>query len=49
LVRQRCPDELTQSLPLLEPRRTELLGVVVESMYKFYWLVDGLKAAGFEV
>jgi hypothetical protein len=26
-----------------------LLGVVVESTYNWYWLVDGLKAAGFEV
>jgi transposase len=49
LVSRRCPNELTQILPLLEPHRGELLGVVVESTYNWYWLVDGLKAAGFEV
>lgn len=49
LVSRRCPNELAQILPLLEPYRGELLGVVVESTYNWYWLVDGLKAAGFEV
>ncbi|WP_223457391.1 IS110 family transposase [Pseudomonas sp. A-R-26] len=49
LVSRRCPNELTQILPLLEPHRAELLGVVVESTYNWYWLVDGLKTAGFEV
>ena len=49
LVSRRCPNELAQILPLLEPHRGELLGVVVESTYNWYWLVDGLKAAGFEV
>ncbi|WP_283190185.1 hypothetical protein [Pseudomonas sp. PMCC200344] len=39
-------NELTQILPLLEAHRAELLGVVVEETYKWYWLVDGLKAAG---
>ena len=27
----------------------ELLGVVVESTYNWYWLVDGLQEAGFDV
>jgi transposase len=49
LLSRRCPNELTKILPLLEPHRAELLGVVVESTYNWYWLVDGLKAAGFEV
>ncbi|WP_244858222.1 IS110 family transposase [Pseudomonas sp. PP3] len=49
LISRRCPNELTQILPLLEPHRGELFGVVVESTYNWYWLVDGLKAAGFEV
>ncbi|MGF6487788.1 IS110 family transposase [Pseudomonas frederiksbergensis] len=49
LLSRRCPKELTKILPLLEPHRAELLGVVVESTYNWYWLVDGLKAAGFEV
>ncbi|WP_237150779.1 MULTISPECIES: IS110 family transposase [unclassified Pseudomonas] len=49
LVSRRCPNELTPILSLLEPHRAELVGVVVESTYNWYWLVDGLKAAGFEV
>ena len=31
------------------PYRDELAGVVVESTYNWYWLVDGLKALGFDV
>jgi transposase len=34
---------------LLEPHRVELVSVVVESTYHWYWLADGLKDAGFEV
>jgi transposase len=49
LVSRRCPNELTQILPLLERHRAELLGVVVDSTYNWYWLDDGLKAAGLEV
>ncbi|WP_157016099.1 IS110 family transposase, partial [Pseudomonas batumici] len=49
LVSRRCPNELALIIGLLEPHRTELLGVVVESTYNWYWLVDGLKTAGFDV
>ena len=31
------------------PWREDLAGVVVESTFNWYWLVDGLKAAGFTV
>jgi transposase len=34
---------------LLEPYRDDLVGLVVESTYNWYWLVDGLMDAGFEV
>jgi transposase len=34
---------------LLAPHRDELAGVVVESTYNWYWLVDGLMAAGHNV
>jgi transposase len=49
LVSRRCPNDLGKILALLEPYRSEVAGVVVESTYNWYWLVDGLKAAGFEV
>lgn len=49
LLSRRCPNDLTRILNCLEPHRSELQGVVVESTYNWYWLVDGLQAAGFEV
>jgi transposase len=49
LVRRRCPNDLQRILALLAPYRDDLAGVVVESTYNWYWLVDGLMAAGFEV
>jgi transposase len=49
LCRRRVPNELGMVLALLEPHRAELAGVVVESTYNWYWLVDGLQAAGYRV
>jgi len=49
LASRRCPNDLAKIVMLLEPHRAELQGVVVESTYNWYWLVDGLKEAGFEV
>jgi hypothetical protein len=34
---------------LLTPYRDSLVGLVVESTYNWYWLVDGLMDAGFTV
>jgi transposase len=45
----RYPNELPIILEALQPYREELVGVVVESTYNWYWLVDGLMAAGFRV
>ena len=49
LCKRRVPNELATVLALLEPYRAELAGVVVESTYNWYWLVDGLQAAGYRV
>lgn len=49
LVHRRCPNDLPTILAVLEPHRPELAGVVVESTYNWYWLVDGLQAAGYTV
>lgn len=49
LVSRRCPNDLEKVLALLAPHRGELAGVVVESTYNWYWLVDGLMAAGYDV
>jgi transposase len=49
-VRQRrLPNELPAILKELEPFRDEVTGIVVESTYNGYWLVDGLKAHGYHV
>lgn len=49
LASRRCPNDLSKIFAVLEPHKAELAGVVVESTYNWYWLVDGLKAAGYEV
>jgi transposase len=49
LLSRRCPNDLAKILALLAPHRDELSGVVVESTYNWYWLVDGLMAAGYKV
>jgi len=47
--KRRVPNELGAVLATLAPYREEIAGVVVESTYNWYWLVDGLQAAGYRV
>ena len=50
VVRQRrLPNELPAILKELEPFRDELSGIVVESTYNWYWLVDGLTDHGYRL
>ena len=49
VYQRRLPNELGKVLEALEPYREELAGVVVEATYNWYWLVDGLQAAGHKV
>jgi transposase len=46
---KRLANDLELITKALEPYRNELQGVVVESTYNWYWLVDGLMAAGFSM
>ena len=46
---KRLPNDLAQILAALEIHRAELSGVVVESTFNWYWLVDGLQEAGYRV
>ena len=48
LVDQKVPNNLQLIISLLEPYKAELQ-IVVESTFNWYWLVDGLRAAGFNV
>ena len=45
----RLPNELNTIISALDPFRSALSACVVESTYNWYWLVDGLMDAGFEV
>jgi transposase len=49
LLEKRVPNNLAGILKLLAAYRHDLAGVVVESTYNWYWLVDGLIDAGYEV
>jgi transposase len=49
VAEKRLPNDLAKIIGFLLPWRDELAGVVVESTYNWYWLVDGLQEAGFEV
>src|SRR5215831_19692568 len=49
VLQKRLANDLGQIRVVLEPHREELVGVVVESTYNWYWLVDGLLDAGYQV
>lgn len=46
---KRLKNEIHTICKALEAFAGELVGVVVESTYNWYWLVDGLQAAGYQV
>jgi transposase len=46
---KRLPNDLRQIAGAVAPYREELVGVVIESTYNWYWLVDGLMDAGYRV
>jgi transposase len=50
VVRQvKLANDLAEFVRLLEPYRAELVGLAVESTPNWYWLVDGLQAAGYRM
>src|SRR5512134_1866070 len=49
ISQQRLPNALPTILEALAPHPGEIEGVVVESTYNWYWLVDGLMEAGYRV
>ena len=49
VYRKRLPNELSIILNELNPYREQIQGLVVESTYNWYWLVDGLMDAGYRV
>lgn len=49
VYKKKLPNELSKVLEELEPYREEMEGVVVESTFNWYWLVDGLMGNGYKV
>ena len=49
VLKKRLRNNLEIILGLLDPHRDVLAGLVVESTYNWYWLVDGLMEAGYKV
>lgn len=49
LYSKRVANRLDTVLSALEPFEDQLVGIVVESTYNWYWLVDGLQDAGYRV
>ena len=46
---RRLPNDLARTTAALEPFRAELTAIAIESTFNWYWLVDGLMDAGYEV
>jgi transposase len=49
LYMRKLPNDLEAIKKTLDPFAPELEGIVVESTYNWYWLVDGLQDAGYRV
>jgi transposase len=49
VYQKRLPNDLALILKEFSVYRTELQGIVVESTYNWYWLVDGLMEQGYRV
>ncbi len=49
LFEKRLPNEIEKIIPVFEKFRKTLKGIVVESTFNWYWLVDALKNKGFKV
>ncbi len=49
LYKQRHRNDVPAILSALDPFKKDIQGVVVESTYNWYWLVDALMEAGYPV
>ena len=49
IYQRRLRNDLSTILEVLEPHREQIQGLAVESTYNWYWLVDGLMEAGYQV
>ena len=49
VYQKRLPNQVEHILQALEPFKESMEGVVVESTYNWYWLVDGLQERGYKM
>ncbi len=49
LYKKKLGNNLDQILLALDPYKKDLVGVVVESTFNWYWLVDGLMENGYKL
>ena len=49
VFKKKVKNDLQNVLHVVEPYREQIKGIVVESTYNWYWLVDGLMDAGYKV
>ena len=49
MYQKRLPNQLSTIVDQLAPYHADLKGLVVESTYNWYWLVDGLMDVGYRV
>ena len=49
VLKGKFPSQLEVILAVLDPYKKRIVGVVVESTFNWYWLVDGLMDNGFKV
>jgi transposase len=49
VYRKRLPNDVATVLDVLAPYQDAITGLVVESTYNWYWLVDALMEAGYQV
>lgn len=49
LLETRLSNDISVTLKALAPYKSEITAVAVESTFNWYWLVDGLQAAGYAV
>ena len=49
VFKKKVNNDLQNIVHVLEPHRKQIKGIVVESTYNWYWLVDGLMGTGYKV
>jgi len=47
IAQKKLPNDRRLILETLQPHRTKISGIAVESTYNWYWVVDTLREAGY--